>query len=81
MGPNSVMGSDFVVMTSEDRTSIRSGFATTGTNIRLSGVRTGTGEFEGSLLHESVWGEFTDPGNEASPVEGVIQLTVLPAEG
>ena len=80
IGPNSVMGSDFVVMLSEDGTSIRSGLATSATNIRISGVRTGTGEFEGSLLHESVWGYFTDPvsAGVTSPVEGVIQLTVLP---
>ena len=78
-GPNSVLSSDFISAVSEDGTVIRSGVYAAFRYFAWSGLRVGTGEFEGSLLHESGWAETSVPG-DASSFEGVIQLSVIPVD-
>ncbi|MFK7916529.1 MAG: hypothetical protein AB8G14_00510 [Ilumatobacter sp.] len=78
-GPSSVLSSDFFSTTSEDGMVIRSGVYATFRYFVWSGLRVGTGEFEGSLLHESGWGQTSSPGDPSS-FEGVIQLSIIPID-
>jgi hypothetical protein len=80
-GPGPVAFSDFLFGVSDDGGVVRAGLITNGAEIRWSGMRLGTSDDEEQLVAENGWAEFEDPGSETSAVTGVIQLTVLPADG
>ena len=80
-GPGPVAFSDYLIGVSDNDDVLRAGLVTGGTDIRWSGMRRGTGVYEGQLVAENGWAAFDDPGSPDSSVTGVIQLTVLPADG
>ncbi len=77
-GPGPVAFSDYLIEVSDDNDVLRTGLVTGGTDIRWSGMRRGTGVYDGQLVAENGWAAFDDPGSSTSSITGVIQLTVLP---
>ncbi len=62
-------------------TTIRAGLVEGFQFVRWVGIRPGTGEFEGLLIQEHGWVETVQGTSGESTATGVIQMTVLPADG
>ena len=80
-GPGPVAFSDYLIGVSDDGDVLRAGLVTDGTDVRWSVMRAGAGLYEGQLVAENGWAAVDDPGSPTSLITGVIQLTVLPADG
>ncbi len=79
-GSGAVMSTDFFTSVS-DADAIRSGLVTAGQVIRWSGMRSGSGELEGMLIHELGWGEVAEGDVDGtSTLTGIIQMTVVPSD-